>query len=53
MQLNHRSFAYYNIAESNWTVDKGKCNILVGSSSRDIRQTAGFEVKIKIYGSNL
>lgn len=35
--LDKRSFAYYNTEISDWYVEYGKYNILVGASSRDIR----------------
>lgn len=35
--LDKRSFAYYNTDISDWYTEYGKYNILVGSSSRDIR----------------
>ncbi len=37
LKLNKRSFAYYNTDISDWYVEQGKYNILVGASSRDIR----------------
>lgn len=35
--LNKRSFAYYNVELKDWHVESGEYEILVGSSSRDIR----------------
>lgn len=40
VQLNKRSFAYYNTAVHTWCVESGFYEILVGASSRDI-QLAG------------
>jgi beta-glucosidase len=37
LTLNEDAFQYYNDAKSEWTMDKGSFQILVGSSSRDIR----------------
>lgn len=37
MTLNSRSFAYYDPAAKQWTVDKGNFELLAGSSSADIR----------------
>ncbi|MBR1747722.1 MAG: glycoside hydrolase family 3 C-terminal domain-containing protein, partial [Clostridia bacterium] len=37
--LNKRSFAFYNVNVSDWTVESGEFEILVGASSRDIRLT--------------
>lgn len=36
--LDKRSFAYYNTNIKDWHVEEGKFEILVGASSRDIRQ---------------
>ena len=38
--LSKRSFAYYNINISDWHVESGEFEILIGSSSRDIRLNA-------------
>ena len=35
--LDKRSFAYYNVGAKDWTVESGDFEILVGSSSRDIK----------------
>jgi len=35
--LDKRSFAYYDAESGDWQVQKGKYNILIGASSRDIR----------------
>lgn len=43
--LSKRAFAYYNINISDWHVESGEFEILIGSSSRDIRLTAVVEVK--------
>jgi beta-glucosidase len=42
--LNDRSFAYYDTAAKRWTVHPGTYEILVGSSSRDIRLTKSLEL---------
>lgn len=44
IKLDKRSFAYYNTAISDWHVESGKFEIIVGASSRDIRLTA--EVRV-------
>jgi beta-glucosidase len=36
IQLDARSFSYWNEAKHNWTIDSGKFVILVGDSSEDI-----------------
>ncbi len=38
-----RDFSYYRIDKHEWVATPGHHDILVGSSSRDIRQTRGFE----------
>ncbi len=43
--LNSRSFAYYDAAGKGWKVEPGKFGLLVGSSSRDIRQQTFVEIK--------
>ena len=35
--ITDEDLAYYNIALHKWTVENGKYNILIGSSSQDIR----------------
>ncbi|MBN2882309.1 MAG: glycoside hydrolase family 3 C-terminal domain-containing protein, partial [Clostridia bacterium] len=40
MNLNKRSFAFYNINIPGWHVEKGDYRILVGASSRDISMDA-------------
>ena len=37
IKLNYRSFAYYNPSLKRWHIENGEFEILVGSSSRDIR----------------
>ena len=51
--LNHRSFAYYDTNLKSWNVEPGKFEVLVGSSSRDIRLSALVEVESKITSSPL
>ena len=43
--LDHRSFAYWNVATHGWKVDPGPYEIAVGQSSRDIGGTAKIDVK--------
>lgn len=38
-KLNHRSFAFFNTSINNWHVEEGEFEILIGSSSIDIRLT--------------
>jgi beta-glucosidase len=42
--LDGRAFAYYNTALGDWHVESGVFEILVGASSRDIRQTVSVQV---------
>jgi len=44
LALAPRSFAYYDPAAKAWLVTKGRYELLVGSSSRDIRLTGSVEV---------
>lgn len=41
-ELNAEAFQYYNDKQKQWLVEPGAFDILVGSSSRDIRQTTRF-----------
>jgi beta-glucosidase len=43
--IDQRSFAYYNIDIKDWYVESGKYEILIGSSSRDIRLTASVDIE--------
>ena len=45
--LDKRSFAYYETRINDWFVESGEYEILIGSSSRDIRQRA----KVTVTGS--
>jgi beta-glucosidase len=40
LPLDNRSFAYFSEQKNDWVVEPGKFDILIGSSSRDIRQKA-------------
>ena len=41
-RLDTRSLAYYDPEQKHWVAEKGKFNILIGSSSRDIRLSGSF-----------
>lgn len=43
-QLDRRSFSYWDDATGGWVIPSGPFQILVGSSSRDIRATATYTV---------
>lgn len=45
LQLTRRAFAYYSTERSDWAVESGQFEILVGASSRDIRLQGSIEVK--------
>ncbi|MBE2222206.1 MAG: glycoside hydrolase family 3 C-terminal domain-containing protein, partial [Anaerolineae bacterium] len=45
IHLNRRAFAFYNTASSDWAVETGTFDILVGASSQDIRLQAQLSVK--------
>jgi beta-glucosidase len=42
--LDLSSFAFYDPAKQSWVAEKGNFNILVGSSSRDVRLQATFQL---------
>lgn len=44
MELDFRSFAYYNEALKDWFVESGTYGILIGASSRDIRCSADIKI---------
>jgi len=44
MNLDARSMAFYDPGRKQWVVEAGQFKILVGSSSRDVRLSAEFEV---------
>jgi beta-glucosidase len=46
LKLSRRAFAWYNSETETWEADNGKYEILVGSSSRDIRLRQEFELTI-------
>ena len=46
LDLDYRSFAYYNVSLGDWHVENGDFDILVGSSSRDIRLTERITVEL-------
>ena len=45
IELEKRSFAYYNVEIKDWAVESGDFEIMVGASSRDIKLTANVNVK--------
>lgn len=42
--LNEDAFKYYDEGKKQWVLEPGKFTVLAGSSSRDIRQAADFEL---------
>lgn len=48
MTLPRRAFSYYNVANQQWEADNGDYEIMVGSSSRDIRLTTKFGLTIGV-----
>lgn len=48
MNLPRRAFAWYNAQAQQWEADNGDYQILVGSSSRDIRLRADFRLTIGV-----
>ena len=47
VELNSRAFAFWNVKTDNWCVESGQFTVMVGASSRDIRLTAGVNIKAK------
>lgn len=45
LELSKRSFAYYNVNISDWHVESGEYEILVGASSKDIRLKTSLKIK--------
>ena len=45
LQLDNRSFAFFDEASNDWTVEKGAFELLIGSSSRDIRREVSILIK--------
>ncbi len=46
MKLNYRSFAFYNVSLSDWSVENGEFDILVGASSQDIRLQSRIRIEL-------
>lgn len=44
LALNERAFQYYDVPTHNWKSEPGKFNLLIGTSSRDIVKTRGYEL---------
>jgi beta-glucosidase len=47
-EINARNLASFDTASSSWIADAGKYEVLIGASSRDIRQEAAFNVEKEI-----
>ena len=45
MNIDKNAFSYYDTAKKEWTTDPGKYEILIGSSSRDIKLKEAIEIK--------
>lgn len=43
--LETDGLAYYNVSDSSWTIESGEYELLVGSSSRDIREKIKFNIR--------
>lgn len=46
LNLDKRSFAYYNVNISDWHVDSGDYGVLIGASSRDIRLSENVSITV-------
>ena len=47
VKLDKKSFAFYSDEENSWVVEEGKFNILIGSSSSDIKLEESINIKSK------
>jgi beta-glucosidase len=47
-ELTARNLASFDSASSSWIAEAGKYTVKVGSSSRDIRQTASFDLELEL-----
>lgn len=45
LATDERAFAFYDVAQSRWRVEKGIYRLMVGASCTDIRQTIAIEVE--------
>jgi beta-glucosidase len=45
ININKNAFSYYNSDKKEWTTDPGKYEILIGSSSRDIKLKEAVDIK--------
>jgi beta-glucosidase len=43
-ELNRRDLSFYDVNTQSWLAEPGLFKVLIGSSSRDIRQQIGFEL---------
>lgn len=48
LTLSRRAFSYYNVKKQQWEADNGEYELMVGSSSRDIRLSTKFELTIGV-----
>jgi beta-glucosidase len=46
MNLDERSFAYFDPAKSDWRTDPGTYEIGIGASSRDLRIRESFQLRV-------
>lgn len=53
VELDKRSFAFYNTAIHDWYVESGDFDILVGASSRDIKLTGKVNVTSSLPGAQI
>jgi beta-glucosidase len=43
--LNSDAFSYYDVREGKWVVHPGKYDVMIGSSSRDIRLEVSLDLR--------
>ncbi len=46
VKLDFSSFAYYSVSLDRWLVENGDFEIMVGSSSRDVRLTGRIKIEL-------
>ena len=53
LRLDSQAFAFWDERRHAWSLDAGRCDILVGASSADIRSTAALEIVAELAPADL